>query len=95
MVAPSAELRSEHSLPDRHGLVVIAVEGVAARAGLARGDLIVAIDGATPTEPLDLLQAIEDASGTTLGFTYWRADAETTVELPLAAPAHPRSGNVA
>ncbi len=95
VVAPTAELRSELALPDRHGLVVIAASGVAERAGFARGDLIVTIDGATPTEPLDLLQAIEDATGKTLSISYWRDDAEATVELPIAAPERPESERVA
>ena len=95
VVAPSDELISEFSLPDRHGLVVIATSGVAKKAGLARGDLIVAIDGAIPHEPLDLLRAVEDATGGELSVTYWRDGDETTVELPLNVPKQPRSDNVA
>ncbi len=95
VVAPSPELQQEFSLPDRHGLVVIATSGVAKKAGLARGDLIVAIDGATPREPLDLLQAIEDATGSELSVTYWRGGDETTALLSLGVPELPRSDNVA
>ncbi len=96
VVAPSAELRAELSLPERDGLVVIAVTGEAGRHGLARGDLIVALDGAPPREPLDLLRAIEDAEGGALEVTYWRDGGETTVELPVeAAPARRGSGHIA
>lgn len=95
VVAPSAELVSELALPERPGLVVIATTGEAKRKGLARGDLIVAIDGSTPSEPLDLLQAIEDADGGSLSVTYLRDGGETTVELSLGVPERPRSENVA
>ncbi len=95
VVAPNAELRAEFSLPERQGLVVIATSGAAKKAGLARGDLIVALDGATPREPLDLLQAIEDATGSQLSVTYWRDGEETTVLLSLNVPKRPRSENVA
>ncbi len=95
VVMPSAELRSEFSLPERRGLAIIATTGVAKQAGLARGDLIVAIDGATPDEPLDLLRAIENATGSELSVTYWRGGEETTVELPLNVPERPKSENVA
>ncbi len=95
VVIPNDELKSELSLPDRRGLAVIATSGVAKKAGLARGDLIVTIDGATPSEPLDLLRAIENATGNKLSITYWRDGVETTVELPLDVPERPQSENVA
>ncbi len=95
VVAPSLELREELSIPDRPGLVVIATTGVAKRAGIARGDLIVALDGAVPREPLDLLQAIENATGRELSVTYLRDGDETTVNLSLGVPELPRSKNVA
>lgn len=95
VVAPSDELRSELSLPDRHGLVVIATSGQAKKAGLKRGDLIVAIDGAPPREPLDLLEAIEDASGSELAITYLRDGEEVTVHLSLDVPRRPQSENIA
>ncbi len=95
VVSPTAELKSELSLPDRPGLVVIATSGVARRAGLQRGDLIVALDGATPAEPIDLLRAIEGSTASTLSVTYWRDGAETTARLSLAVPERPKSGNVA
>ncbi len=95
VVAPTPELTSEFSLPERHGLVVIATSGIAKKAGLARGDLIVGLDGATPAEPVDLLRAIEDAAGGALAVTYWRGGTETTVELSLAVPERPQSEHVA
>ncbi len=95
VVAPSPELVAELSLPDRPGLVVIATSGEAKKQGMVRGDLIVALDGKTPTEPLDLLEAVEQATGRTLAVTYWRGGEETTVELDLAVPDRPTSENVA
>lgn len=95
VVAPSPDLREELSLPDRPGLVVIAASGEAKRQGLARGDLIVALDGRLPTEPLDLLESIEESAAQALSVTYLRGGEETTVELDLSVPERPKSENVA
>jgi bifunctional DNase/RNase len=81
--AVTPELRQEHGLPERDGLVVVAVSGEAERQGLERGDLIVDVDGVTPREPLDLLAAIRDATGSVLKLTYWRDGEERTVELEI------------
>ena len=95
VVAPTPELRQELSLPGRPGLVVIAASGEARRQGMARGDLIVALDGRAAIEPIDLLGAVEESTGSVLTVTYWRGGEETTVELDLSMPGRPKSGNVA
>lgn len=84
------ELREEFGLPDREGLVVIAVSGEAERRGLRRGDLIVDVDGQTPKQPLDLLDAIRDAAEGILSLTYWRDGKEKSVELEIQVPPEER-----
>lgn len=87
VAAVNDELREEFSLPDRAGIVVVAASGEAERRGLRRGDLIVGINGQSPSEPLDLLEAISaDPDAETLRITYWRDGEETTVELLLESP---------
>ncbi len=95
VVAKSPEVVEELSLPDRPGLVVIASSGEAEASGIRRGDLIVSIDGNTPEEPLDLLEAVEKSSGSVLSLTYWRDGEETQVELSLGLPQRSTSRNIA
>ncbi len=89
--AATPELQQQFALPERDGLVVIAVSGEAERQGLERGDLIVDLNGSTPREPLDLLDAIGRSPGV-LTVTYWREGEETTVELVIEAEPAPREG---
>lgn len=94
--APTPELREEHGLPERDGLVVIAVSDEAERQGLARGDLIVGVNGRTPGEPLDLLEAIRDAPDRVLTLVYWRDGEEHTVKLEIGPESTPqREGKIA
>jgi len=98
VAAVNDEFREEFSLPDRAGIVIVAVSGEAQRRGLRRGDLIVEINGREPSEPFDLVEAIsEDPDAETLRITYWRAGEETTVELPLklSEPSASESGKIA
>ena len=81
--APTPELREQFGLPERDGLVVVAVAGEAERRGLERGDLIVDVDGKVPEEPLDLLEAIRGSAEGILGLTYWRDGKEKSVELEI------------
>lgn len=87
--AATPELRAEHGLPERDGLVVVAVSDEAARQGLERGDLIVEVNGRAPQEPLDLLDAIREAPGPTLTLKYWRDGEEHTVELEMSPESTP------
>jgi S1-C subfamily serine protease len=58
-------LRGAVGLPERDGLLVRAVEpdGAAGRAGVARGDLLVALDGRPLTGVDDLYAALDAAEG--------------------------------
>lgn len=82
VVAPTPALRQELGLPDRPGLVVTSAVDPAASAGLARGDLIVEIEGKVPAEPLDFLEALTTvAPGQPLELVYWRDGEEHRVQL--------------
>ncbi|HEV7461692.1 MAG TPA: trypsin-like peptidase domain-containing protein [Solirubrobacteraceae bacterium] len=85
-VAPprvARRLRSAVGLPERDGVLVRAVEdgSPADRAGLERGDLIVAAAGG-PVDGVDTLYAALDAAGATLALTVVRGTEET--ELTVA-----------
>jgi serine protease Do len=85
-VAPprvARRLRGAVGLPEREGVLVRAVEdgSPADRAGLERGDLIVAAAG-RPVEDVDALYGALDAAGATLGLKVVRGTEET--ELTVA-----------
>jgi serine protease Do len=87
---PHVARRLRHSvgLPERDGLLVRGVEegSPAARAGLERGDLIVAAGGA-PVARLDDVYAALDAAGDELALTVVRGTEEREVNVALAAEA--------
>ncbi len=85
-VAPprvARRLRGAVGLPEREGVLVRAVEdgSPADRAGLERGDLIVAAAG-KPVEDVDALYGALDGTGATLALTVVRGTEET--ELTVA-----------
>src|SRR3954470_24784378 len=75
-------MRAAVGLPDREGLLVRGVveDSPAARAGLERGDLLVAAAGTPLTSPDDLFEALE-AAGTELTLRVLRATEERDVEV--------------
>jgi S1-C subfamily serine protease len=75
-------LRSAVGLPERDGVLVRAVEegSPADRAGLERGDLIVATAGG-PVDGVDSLYAALDAAGASLALTVLRGTEETEVTV--------------
>ncbi|MEM8963052.1 MAG: bifunctional nuclease domain-containing protein [Acidobacteriota bacterium] len=82
VVTPSAGARSELDLPASGGVLVTAVRGSAADAGIEVGDLIIALDGETIDRPLQLLDAVEDrAPGDALDVTFLRDGVERTVRV--------------
>jgi uncharacterized protein len=83
VVNPSAALRERFSLGDRPGLVAVGVSGEAAERGLRRGDLIVTVNGVSPTEPMDFLNAVLAAQDT-VEIVYWRDGEEHRIELSPA-----------
>lgn len=90
-VAPApvaGRLREAVGLAPRDGLLVREVEqgSPADAAGIATGDLLVAVDGRALTNPDMLHDALTDA--TTLVFTVVRGDDEREVSVDLAEPQH-------
>jgi S1-C subfamily serine protease len=88
-VAPprvARRLRGAVGLPEREGVLVRAVEdgSAAERAGVERGDLIVAAGGA-PVVGIDALYAALDASGDTLALTIVRGTEERELEVRFDA----------
>jgi uncharacterized protein len=91
VVAVTAELRREHGLPEREGVLVTRASGESARAGLRRGDLILEVNGQTPVEPIEFLDALRESPfGDPVRLRYWRKGAEHEVEVLPAAPEVPR-----
>ena len=84
LVSPRAsrKLRDVVGLEARDGLLVREVEtdSPAARAGVRRGDLIVAVDGAAITDADDLFAALNEA-GSTLRLTVLRATEEQVLDV--------------
>jgi bifunctional DNase/RNase len=88
--AVSAELRRDHDLPDRPGIVVVAVDAQAAASGLRAGDLVLAFDGSPAATPIALLDAVRRAvPGQPLRVTYWREGEEHVAELRVGAEQKP------
>lgn len=77
---------------DRPGLIIdsLADSGAARRAGLASGDLIVAVNGTLLTSPRDLTRALLDSRpGDAVPVTYFRdgREASASVQLEGESPA--------
>jgi serine protease Do len=81
-------LRAAVGLPERDGLLVRGVvdDSPAGRAGLERGDLLVAADGRELTGVDDLFEAL-DAAGDTLTLRVVRGTEERDVEVSLSRSA--------
>jgi S1-C subfamily serine protease len=77
-------MRSAVGLAPREGLLVREVEpeSPASAAGIVVGDLLVGVDGRPLSDPDDLADAIEAASGT-LELRLLRGEAELTLAVPL------------
>jgi serine protease Do len=90
LAAPRAarRLRAAVGLPERDGLLVRAVAGdsPAGRAGLERGDLLVAAAGA-PLRDVDALLDALDGAGASLTLRVVRGTEERDVEVALPAAA--------
>jgi serine protease Do len=90
-VAPpwvARKMRRAVGLPEREGLLVRGVEegGPAARAGVERGDLLVAAGG-TPVDGIDSLHRSIDAAAGHLALTVVRGADERELEVELAEAA--------
>jgi serine protease Do len=91
-VAPphvARRLRTAVGLPEHPGVLVRGVEdgSPAARAGLERGDLLIAANGQPIERVDDLYKALDDASADTLELTVLRGTEERTVTVSFAGDA--------
>jgi S1-C subfamily serine protease len=79
-------LRRAVGLPDADGLLVrdVAEDSPAARAGIARGDLIVAAAGRQVRTPDDLFDALQATSGGTIELNLIRGTGELTTQVTFA-----------
>lgn len=89
-IAPShvaRRLRRAVGLPETEGLLLREVEGEspAARAGLAQGDLIVAVAGQPVRSIDDLFDALQAAGGGSVELTVVRGTDERTIQVTFGA----------
>jgi serine protease Do len=87
-------MRRAVGLPDAEGLLVhkVVQDSPAARAGLARGDLIVAAAGQPARTLDDLFGALRAAAGGTLDLTVVRGTDERSVQVVLGQAGQPEAG---
>jgi serine protease Do len=76
-------LRRAVGLPDTDGLLIrdVVDDSPAARAGIARGDLIVAAAGHPVSTPDDLFDALKAARGGTIQLNLIRGTEERTIQV--------------
>jgi serine protease Do len=84
-------LRRSVGLPDTDGLLIREVmdDSPAARAGLAQGDLIVAVGGQPVHTPDDLYDALRAAQGGSIQLNVVRGTDERTIEVSFAGNGQP------
>ncbi|MGH3299912.1 MAG: S1C family serine protease [Trebonia sp.] len=82
-------LRRAVGLAEADGLLIrdVVEDGPAARAGVARGDLIVAAAGHPIRTPDDLFDALRTAQGGTIALTVIRGTDERSIEVTLGDPS--------
>ncbi len=92
--AVAAKLRASVGLAAREGLLVRGVEpgGPASNAGIAEGDLLVAV-GDTPLDSIDALHDALVAAGETLSLTVVRGTEERTVVVDYASSGRADTGS--
>jgi uncharacterized protein len=94
VIHPTEERRRLFQLPDAPGVFVLHAIGAADRLGLARGDLIVAVNDETPENPMEFFEAVQAAGpDAVLRIRYFRGQSEHEMELPietLEPPPPPR-----
>ena len=93
-IAPShvaKRLRRAVGLPDVDGLLIrdVAEDSPAARAGIVRGDLIVAAAGHPTRTPDDLFDALKAAPGGTIELNLVRGTDELTTQVTLGDHGQP------
>jgi membrane-associated protease RseP (regulator of RpoE activity) len=91
-LALPAPLREQLQLPEKQGLLVVAVvpESPAAKAGIARHDILWSVDGKPLTAARDLIQAVERVKSGKLAVEVIHAGKRKTVD---AAPTRRPEGS--
>jgi serine protease Do len=81
-------LRRAVGLPEAEGLLIheVAEDSPAARAGLTKGDLIVAAAGQPTSNPDDLFDALAAAQGESIELTVVRGTDERTLQVTFTEP---------
>jgi serine protease Do len=84
-------LRRAVGLPDSDGLLIrdVMEDSPAARAGLAKGDLIVAAAGQPTRTPDDLFDALQAAQGGTIELSVVRGTDERTIQVAFGGNGQP------
>src|SRR3984957_1200721 len=87
-------LRRAVGLPDGDGLLIrdVVDDSPAARAGVARGDLIVAASGQPIRTPDDLFDALQAAGGGTIPLTVVRGPDERVIQVTFGDDGQPDNG---
>jgi serine protease Do len=87
-------LRRAVGLPDTDGLLIrdVVDDSPAARAGLAKGDLIVAAAGNPVRTPDDLFDALQAAQGGTIALSIIRGTDERTIQVAFGDGGQPANG---
>ena len=88
------KLRRAVGLPEADGLLIrdVVDDSPAARAGVAKGDLIVAAAGQPIRTPDDLFDALQAAQGGTIALNIVRGTDERTIQVTLGDHAQPDNG---
>lgn len=87
VVAAEPELRKRFGLPEREGVIVSRVTGLARVRGLAVGDLVVAVNGEAPETPMRFLELVRETEASErVELTYWHDGSEESVRLPTDVP---------
>ena len=83
-------LRRAVGLPEAEGLLIheVAEDSPAARAGLTKGDLIVAAAGRPTANPDDLFDALTAAQGDAIELTVVRGTDERTLQVTFTEPGN-------
>jgi serine protease Do len=87
-------LRRAVGLPDTDGLLIrdVVDDSPAARAGVAKGDLIVAATGNPVRTPDDLFDALQAAQGGTIALNIIRGTDERTIQVTFGDSGQPENG---
>jgi uncharacterized protein len=90
VVEATPALRDALGLPDTPGVLVTAVTGLAAYAGMNAGTLVVEVNGDAPDKPMAFLELVRrTTAGERAQLVYWYAGEQRTLSLPTTVPPRP------